>query len=98
MIADLLIVKVKNYNFNVTEVLVSGIKNAFPGIFNSTVGILAKPRLFSLKNHFQWYRNLIKLEPISRELKIKNPFLNFSFLAFPRILLFSHANMHELWV
>ena len=30
--------KVKNYNLNVTEVLVS--ENAFPGIFNFTVGIL----------------------------------------------------------
>ena len=48
MVADLLspnrchwyIAKVKNYNLNVTEVLVSDFKNAFPGIFNFTVGIL----------------------------------------------------------
>ena len=32
--------KVKNYNFNVTEVLVSDFKNAFPGILSFTVGIL----------------------------------------------------------
>ena len=32
--------KVKNYNLNVTEVLDSDFKNAFPGIFNFTVGIL----------------------------------------------------------
>ena len=30
----------KNYNLNVTEVLDSDFKNAFPGIFNFTVGIL----------------------------------------------------------
>ena len=32
--------KVKNYNLNVTEILDSDFKNAFPGIFNFTVGIL----------------------------------------------------------
>ena len=32
--------KVKNYKLNVTEVLDSDFKNAFPGIFNFTVGIL----------------------------------------------------------
>ena len=32
--------KVKNYNLNVTEVRDSDFKNAFPGIFNFTVGIL----------------------------------------------------------
>ena len=50
MIADLLnfnhcnwyIAKVKNYNLNVTEVRDSDFKNAFPGIFNFTVGILVK--------------------------------------------------------
>ena len=35
----LLYAKVKNYNLNVTEVLVS--KTLFPGIFNFTVGILS---------------------------------------------------------
>ena len=34
------IAKVKNYNLKVTEVLNSDFKNAFPGIFNFTVGIL----------------------------------------------------------
>ena len=34
------IAKVKNYNLNVTEVRDSDFKNAFPGIFNLTVGIL----------------------------------------------------------
>ena len=34
------IAKVKNYNLNVTEILDSDFKNAFPGIFNFTVGIL----------------------------------------------------------
>ena len=38
---------VKNYNLNVTEVLVSDFKNAFSGIFNFTVGIL-KIRGFNL--------------------------------------------------
>ena len=33
--------KVKNYNLNVTEVRDSDFKNAFPGIFNFTVGILS---------------------------------------------------------
>ena len=33
-------IKVKNYNLNVTEVRDSDFKNAFPGIFNFTVGIL----------------------------------------------------------
>ena len=32
--------KVKNYNLNVTENLVSDFKNAFSGIFDFTVGIL----------------------------------------------------------
>ena len=32
--------KFKNYNLNVTEVRDSDFKNAFPGIFNLTVGIL----------------------------------------------------------
>ena len=32
--------KIKNYNLNVTKVLVSDFKNAFSGIFNFTVGIL----------------------------------------------------------
>ena len=32
--------KVKNYNLNVTEVRDSDFKNAFPGIFNFSVGIL----------------------------------------------------------
>ena len=48
MITDLLspnrchwwMAKVKNYNLNVTEILDSGFKNAFLGIFNFTVGIL----------------------------------------------------------
>ena len=48
MVADLLspncchkkIAKVKNYNFNGTEIRDSDFKNAFPGIFNFTVGIL----------------------------------------------------------
>ena len=35
------IAKVKNYNLNVTEVRDSDFQNAFPGIFNFTVGILA---------------------------------------------------------
>ena len=35
-----MIAKVKNYNLNVTEVRDSDFKNAFPGIFNLTVGIL----------------------------------------------------------
>ena len=34
------IAKVKNYNLNVTEVRDSDFKNAFPEIFNFTVGIL----------------------------------------------------------
>ena len=34
------IATVKNYNLNVTEVRDSDFKNAFPGIFNYTVGIL----------------------------------------------------------
>ena len=34
------IAKVKNYNLNVTEIPDSDFKNAFPGIFNFTVGIL----------------------------------------------------------
>ena len=34
------VVKVKNYNLNVTEVRDSDFKNAFPGIFNFTIGIL----------------------------------------------------------
>ena len=34
------IATVKNYNLNLTEVLVSDFKNAFCGIFNFTVGIL----------------------------------------------------------
>ena len=33
------IAKVKNYNLNVTEIRDSDFKNAFPGIFNFTVGI-----------------------------------------------------------
>ena len=49
MVADLLspnrchwyIAKIKNYNLNVTELRGSDFKNAFPGIFNFTVGILA---------------------------------------------------------
>ena len=48
MVADLLspkcyhwqIAKVKNYNLNVTEILDSDFKNAFPGIFNFTAGNL----------------------------------------------------------
>ena len=32
--------KVKNYNLNVTEVVVSDLKNAFSGIFDFTVEIL----------------------------------------------------------
>ena len=32
--------KYKSFNLNVTEVLVSDFKNAFPGIFNFTVGVL----------------------------------------------------------
>jgi len=32
--------KVKNYNLNVTEILDLDFKNAFPGIFDFTVGIL----------------------------------------------------------
>ena len=35
------IAKIKNYNLNVTEVRDSDFKNAFPGIFNFTVGILS---------------------------------------------------------
>ena len=35
-----MLAKVKDNNLNVTEVLVSDFKNAFPGIFNFTVGIL----------------------------------------------------------
>ena len=34
------IAKVKIFNLDVTEVLVSDFKNAFPEIFNFTVGIL----------------------------------------------------------
>ena len=34
--------KVKNYNLNETEVRDSDFKNAFPGIFNFTIGILLK--------------------------------------------------------
>ena len=50
MVADLLspnrchwkIAKVKNYILTVTEVRDSDFKNAFPGIFNFTVGILVE--------------------------------------------------------
>ena len=38
--------KVKNYNLNVTEIRDSDFKNAFPGIFNFTVGILLSVTLF----------------------------------------------------
>ena len=42
--------QVKNYNLNVTEVRESDLKNAFPGIFNFTVGILVRNfRKFYLK-------------------------------------------------
>ena len=34
--------QVKNYNLNVTEVRDSDLKNAFPGIFNFTIGILCR--------------------------------------------------------
>ena len=40
------IAKVKNYNLNVTEVRDSDFKNAFPGIFNFTVGILCPIELW----------------------------------------------------
>ena len=36
----------KNYNMNVTEVRDSDSKNAFPGIYNFTVGILINDKLF----------------------------------------------------
>ena len=41
------IAKVKNYNLNVTEVRDSDFKNAFPGIFNFTVGILVRNSFLS---------------------------------------------------
>ena len=43
------IVKVKNYNLNVTEVRDSDLKNAFPVILNFTVGIVVDLDRF-LKN------------------------------------------------
>ena len=51
--------QVKNYNLNVTEVWGSDFKNAFPGIFNFTVGILVDagntvaPRLILTQLTFQ---------------------------------------------
>ena len=47
--------KVKNYYLNVTEIRDSDFKNAFPGIFNFTVGILEYRKLTffeSLVNEF----------------------------------------------
>ena len=44
MAADLLS---PNYNLNVTEVRDSDFKNAFPGIFNFTVGILSRFHLYT---------------------------------------------------
>ena len=41
-------VKFKNYNLNVTEVLVSDFKNAFPGLCNFTVGILIRSQIFRI--------------------------------------------------
>ena len=38
--------KVKNYNFNVTEVRDSTLKKRFPGIFNFTIGILSSTQKF----------------------------------------------------
>ena len=43
-----MIAKVKIYNLNVTEVRDSDFKNAFPGIFNFTVGILGAPYIFQI--------------------------------------------------
>ena len=40
--------KVKNYNFNVTEILDSDFKNAFPGIFDFTVEILTPEDLIQM--------------------------------------------------
>ena len=40
LLVDSFNLKVKNYNLNVTELRDSDFKNAFPGIFNLTVGIL----------------------------------------------------------
>ena len=66
MVADLLspnrchwqIAKVKNYNLNVTEIRDSDLKNAFPGIFNFTVGILVKVhRAWILKIFVEARRN-----------------------------------------
>ena len=44
-----LIAKDKNYNSNVTEVRDSDFKNAIPGIFNLTVGILLSIGCFTRK-------------------------------------------------
>ena len=43
------IAKVKNYNFNVTEVLVWDFKNALSGFFNFTVGILSSCQRLSAR-------------------------------------------------
>ena len=51
--------KYKNYNLNVTEVLDSDFKNAFPGIFNFTVGIL----ILILDRRSAW-QNLVWLQYI----------------------------------
>ena len=62
--------KYKSFNLNVTEVLVSDFKNAFPGIFNFTVGVL-----IGAKNN----------ERVSREVHFKFEFIfdkneNFEFI------------------
>ena len=44
------IIKAKNYNLNVTKILDSDFKNALPGIFNFTVGILVQSYLRDMRN------------------------------------------------
>ena len=45
------------YNLNVTEVLVSDFKDAFPGIFNFTIGILTDSDSY-LEGAYGWETQL----------------------------------------
>ena len=99
-----LLFKVKNYNLNVTEVRDSDFKNAFPGIFNFTVGILKclLSSAWKWKMSYTKKTKLIRIFQVGLEKGWKNnflktkplfipPCLQCSFkLLFMFILLFSH--------
>ena len=53
---------VKNYNLNVTEVMVSDFKNAFPVIFNSTVGILRTGLFPNWSRKVSMYKSNVELQ------------------------------------